>query len=293
MKEITFIINPISGHGQKKIVEKSIEQYLSSKFKLNIQYTKAPKHAIELSRTASKSSDIIVAVGGDGSIHEVAQPLVDSRTILGIIPMGSGNGLARHLEIPLNIKKAIELINQQYYQEIDLLDFGDVYGLNVSGIGFDAHIAHQFSKSKKRGFFSYVKISFKEFIKYKAQEYTIKIDHNDSFKTNAFLISLANSSQFGNNAYIAPEAKINDGIFELIILSELKKIIAPSIGLKLFTKKIDSSKYVNIIKSKNISIKSTSDFAFHIDGENMGLRKEINVKIKPSSLKVIVPSPIS
>ena len=289
MEKITFIINPISGHGKKKIVEKNIEAYLSPHFNIDIQYTKAPKHATELSQKASESSDIVVAVGGDGSIHEVGQALVGGHTKLGIIPMGSGNGLARHLKIPLNIKKAIEILNQNYYQNIDVLDFGDIYGLNVSGMGFDAHIAHEFSNYGKRGFLSYIKLSFREFLEYQTQDYYIQIDDNQRFNTNAFLISLANSSQFGNNAYIAPKAQIDDGYFELVILSSIKKRMAANIGLKLFTKKIDQSKYIDIIKCKKLNISSNSQFAFHIDGEDMGVKNQIAVQIKPSSLKVIVP----
>ncbi len=289
MEKISFIINPISGHGKKKTIEKNIEKYLKQDFNLDILYTKAAKHAIELSQKASHNSEIIVAVGGDGSIHEVAQPLVGKNNKMGIIPMGSGNGLARHLNIPLNIKKAIETINSLNFKSIDVLDFGSYYGINVSGLGFDAQIAHLFANYGKRGFASYIKLTINEFLKYKPQQFSITIDDNKPFETEAFLISFANSSQFGNNAYIAPRAIIDDGFFELVLLSPFRKRDALNIGLKLFTKKIDQSKYLNIIKTKQVRITSDTKFAIHNDGEDMGTKKELNIKIKPSSLNIIIP----
>lgn len=288
MKRITFIINPISGFGQKKTIEKNIEKYLDPNFELDIQYTKAPKHATELSAKASQHSDIVVAVGGDGSIHEVAQALVGKTTKMGIIPMGSGNGLARHLQIPRQVKKAIELINIQNTLAIDVLDFGDIYGINVAGVGFDAHVAHEFSTYGKRGFISYIKLSLKEFFKYQPEKYNLVID-GVKISKKAFLISLANSTQFGNNAYIAPKAVINDGLLDLAILSPFSAIQSASIGLKLFTRKVDTSSSMHIVKAKEVNISSDSPFAFHIDGEPTGIKKELNVKIKPSSLNIIVP----
>jgi len=289
MTKITFIINPISGHGRKKTIEKNIAKYLDSSFSVNILYTQAAKHAIELSKTASIDSEIIVAVGGDGSIHEVAQALVNSSTKLAIIPMGSGNGLARHLKIPLKIKQAIELINNGNAKSIDVLDFGNSYSINVSGLGFDAHIAHKFATYHKRGFMSYIKLTINEFLKYKAQNYKIIIDNKEAFETEAFLISIANSAQFGNNAYIAPQAVIDDGFFDLVIISSFRKRQSLDIGIKLFTKKIDQSKLLTIYKVKNVHIESEQDFAIHQDGEAIGKVKELNVSIKPSSLKVIIP----
>jgi len=289
MEQISFIINPISGHGRKKTIERNIEKYLNQNFNLEILYTKAAKHAIELSRKASDKSDIIVAVGGDGSIHEVGQPLVGLKNKMGIIPMGSGNGLARHLQIPINVKDAITVINNNKSKPIDVLDFGTSYGLNVSGLGFDAHIAQKFADYGKRGFASYLKITINEFLKYKSQKYSVEVDGEEAFETEAFLISFANSSQFGNNAYIAPEAIIDDGLFELVMLSPFRKRASANIGLKLFTKKIDQSKYLNIIKAKSVKIRSTAEFSVHMDGETMGQKKELDVKIRPSSLNIIVP----
>jgi YegS/Rv2252/BmrU family lipid kinase len=291
MTNISFIINPISGYGKKKTIEKHIESYLEPRFNVEILYTQAAKHAIELSSKASLRSDIVVAVGGDGSIHEVAQALVGTDTKMGIIPMGSGNGLARHLNIPLDVKKAIDLINTDYSEAVDVMAIGDIYSINVSGIGYDAHIANEFASYGKRGFSSYIKLTLKEYFKYKASTYQLNIDGND-IEQKAFLISFANSSQFGNNAYIAPQADIQDGIFELVVLRPFSKINAANIGLKLFTKKIDQSKFIDIYEAKQVKVSSSDSFPLHIDGENMGLKKELNIKIKPSCLNIILPKPL-
>ena len=289
MEKITFIINPISGHGKKKTIEKNIKKYLDSRFLVDIKYTEAPRHAIELSRIASEDSDIVVAVGGDGSIHEVAQSLVFTNTKLAIIPMGSGNGLARHLNIPLDVRKATELINQLKSKKIDVLDFGNSYGFNVSGIGFDAHIAHEFANYHKRGFVSYLKISLTEFLKYKAKEYSIQIDDHEAFDMDAFSISIANSSQFGNNAFIAPQAIIDDGYFEIVIISPFRKRDSPSLGIRLFTKQIDKSRFLNIYLAKKITIKAQNLFEVHKDGEAVGKSKILSVKINPLALDVVIP----
>jgi len=289
MEKVTFIINPISGHGKKKTIEKSIEKYLDSRFVVDIKYTEAARHAIELSKIASEDSDIVVAVGGDGSIHEVAQSLVSTNTKLAIIPMGSGNGLARHLNIPLDVRKAIDLINQSKSKKIDVLDFGDSYSINVSGVGFDAHIAHEFADYHKRGFVSYLKISLTEFLKYKPEKYSLEIDDKETFEIDAFSISIANSSQFGNNAFIAPDAIIDDGLFELVIISPFRKRDSPRLGLRLFTKQIDKSRFLNIYLAKKVTIRAQSLFEVHKDGEAVGKSKNLSVTIKPLALEVIIP----
>ena len=289
MEKVTFIINPISGHGKKKTIERSIEKYLDSRFVVDIKYTEAAKHAIELSKIASEDSDIVVAVGGDGSIHEVAQSLVSTNTKLAIIPMGSGNGLARHLNIPLDVRKAIDLINQSKSKKIDVLDFGDSYGFNVSGIGFDAHIAHEFAHYHKRGFVSYLKISLTEFLKYKAKKYSIQIDDKEAFEMDAFSISIANSSQFGNNAFIAPNAIIDDGLFELVIISPFRKRDSPALGIKLFTKQIDKSRFLTVYQAKKLTIKAQELFEVHKDGEAVGEYIQITAEIRPLALELIIP----
>lgn len=230
-RTICFIVNPISGIGRQKVIEKLIDEQLDrTLFDYEIAYTKAAKHAIELSKDAAlRNIDIVVAVGGDGSVNETAKGLVNTNSALAIIPTGSGNGLARHLNIPLNLKKAMQVINKGKQTAIDSIQMNDETFVNVAGIGFDAHIGWEFAKFGKRGFSSYIKVITREFPKYKAQDFELIIDGNKVTK-NAYLISFANGSQWGNNAYIAPTADISDGEMDIAILRDFKLMNGLSIG---------------------------------------------------------------
>lgn len=288
-RTICFIVNPISGVGRQKIIEKLIDQNLDRTiFDYEIAYTKAAKHAIELARNAAaKNTDIVVAVGGDGSVNETAKGLVNSNTAMAIIPTGSGNGLARHLKIPLNLKNAMAVINSGKCVSIDTIQMNEETFANVAGIGFDAHIGWEFAKFGKRGFSSYLKVITREFPKYKAQNFELKIDGKTSTE-NAYLISFANGSQWGNNAYIAPTADISDGIMDIAILRDFKFWNGISIGLRLFRKTLHESKHLDIIKAKEVFITQQGNIA-HIDGEPIEIGKQLHIKVNPLSLRVIVP----
>lgn len=288
-KKVCFIVNPISGIGRQKVIEKLIDEHLDRTiFDYEIAYTKAAKHAIELSKeAASRNIDIVVAVGGDGSVNETAKGLVGSNTAMAIIPTGSGNGLARHLNIPLNLKKAMKLINNGKETRIDSIQLNNETFVNVAGIGFDAHIGWQFAKYGKRGFSSYIKVIMREFPKYKAQDFEIIIEGKSIIK-NAYLISFANGSQWGNNAHIAPNADIRDGILDIAILKDFKIFSALSIGYKLFKKTLHESAHLEILKAKEVIVKQKGNIA-HIDGEPLEVGNELKIKVNPLSLKVIVP----
>ena len=288
MKKILFIINPVSGVGKQKLVEKSIKKYLdTSKFTYEVKYTKEAKHAIDISTEAAGKFDIITAVGGDGSVNEVSKGLVNTNSVLAIIPTGSGNGLARYLNIPLKMDKAIQLINLFNIKKIDTAEINNEKFVNVAGIGFDAHVSHIFANYGKRGPLPYVKIAAEEFPKYKAKKYKITID-GKTFYRKAFLISFANSSQFGNNAYISPDAKIDDGLIDVCIFKNFPIVESPRLAVMLFDKRLDKSKYMEIIKGREITIMHENPIIAHIDGEPVSFGNEVNVKIKPQSLNVIV-----
>lgn len=288
-KKICFIVNPISGIGRQKIIERLIDEHLDRTiFEYEIAYTKAAKHAIELAKdAASRKIDIIVAVGGDGSVNETAKGLVNTDSSLAIIPTGSGNGLARHLKIPLDLKKAMQVINRGKEQKIDTINLNDETFVNVAGIGFDAHIGWEFARFGKRGFSSYVKVIMREFPKYKAQDFELTID-GKTLTQNAYLISFANGSQWGNNAYIAPTADISDGIMDIAILRDFKLMNGLAIGYHLFKKTLHKSHYLEVIKAKEVIVKQPGIIA-HIDGEPIEAGNELKIKVNPLSLKVIVP----
>ena len=285
-KNIHFIINPISGTGKQKNILHKIEQVIDTEiFDFKIHYTERKNHATQIAQELSKSGpNIIVAVGGDGTVNECALPIIGSETALSVIPRGSGNGFACHLKIDKDVINCIKNLNNSSISKVDSCTANGKPFVNVSGIGFDAHIAHLFSKMSVRGFTSYVRLVLKECILYPSKNYTIKFD-NQERKVNAFLISWANSSQFGNNAVISPESEIDDGYFEICIVKKLPRIFIPILLFRLFNNSIQHSKYVEIIKCKEAQV-LCDDGKSHLDGETYDLGNNIMIKNNPLSLKI-------
>jgi YegS/Rv2252/BmrU family lipid kinase len=260
-----------------------------SKFNPNFSFTEYIGHASEIAEEASgKNFDIIVAVGGDGTINEIATKVMQQNKILGIIPFGSGNGLARFLKIPMNTVKAIEVINDQHTLLIDAGKFNDKHFFNMAGMGFDAHISSVFAGNKSRGLTGYLRLGLKEVLDYKAQVYHLNIDGTDYVK-KAFVISLANSSQYGNNAHISPAASITDGLLDVCIVKEFPMYKLPLLGYEMIRGITNRSDLVEIIRGKQIKIIREFDDAIHIDGEPFFMGKEIAAGIAPLSLKIITP----
>ncbi|HTA27712.1 MAG TPA: diacylglycerol kinase family protein, partial [Bacteroidia bacterium] len=214
---ICFIINPVSGTGKWKGIEENIKKYLSPSFNPIIHYTKYHGHATILAEDATETCPVIIAVGGDGIVNEVAAGMMSSSAIIGIIPAGSGNAVANHFTIPHGQKEAIECINKMHISTIDTALVNDIPFLAVAGTGFDAEVAAMFAESKTRGFFSYIYLSARKYFSYKPADYEIKVD-GTVYQKKSFVISVANSSQYGNNAYIAPEASTKDGILDVSII---------------------------------------------------------------------------
>ncbi|MCE9540377.1 MAG: YegS/Rv2252/BmrU family lipid kinase [Bacteroidetes bacterium] len=288
-KKICFIVNPISGVGRQMVVEKLIDQHLNrTLFDYEIVYTKAAKHATELAKQAvANNFNIVVAVGGDGSVNEVARGLIGSSTAMAIMPAGSGNGFARHMNIPLDLKKAMNIINNAKEASIDTIQLNNETFINVAGVGFDAHIGWEFAKFGKRGFSSYLKVIIREFPKFKVQDYELIINGQPFYK-KAFLISFANGSQWGNNAYIAPLADVADGYMDIAILKNFSFWNVISIGYKLLRKTIHLSPHLETIKAKEVVVKQANTIA-HIDGEPIEVGHSISIKVNPLSLRVIIP----
>ncbi len=288
MKKICFIVNPVSGVGKQMVVEKLVAEHLNLfRYNFKIVYTNAPKHATQIAKQAAALNyAVVVAVGGDGSVNEVAKGLAGTNTAMAFLPTGSGNGLARHLNIPLDLVKAIHLINTGKIIAIDTISFNEEVFVNVAGIGFDAHIGWEFAKYGKRGFSSYIKIVLRELKKYKAQEYELIIDGKSHLK-KAFLISFANGSQWGNNAHIAPTADVADGVMDIAILKNVNWWNGISIGYHLFNKKLHLTKHLEIIKATEVMVKQPNRIA-HIDGEPIEIGDSILIKVNPASLKIMV-----
>lgn len=286
--KIRFIVNPISGTGKQKKLASVLKTALDPiLFQYDICYTKSSHHATELAKKAKEEGiDIVAAVGGDGTMNECAQALINSKTALAIIPCGSGNGFAFHFNIHKQLKRAIQQLNHSTIKTIDSCTANGHTFFNVSGIGYDAHVAHLFSKLNKRGFSNYIKLILREF-RYPAKKYTLLFDGKEK-KVNAFAISWANASQFGNNAVISPESLVDDGILEVCVLSQFPVTAIPKLLKRLFNRSMHQSKYMEIIRCNEMRI-SGGDGLCHLDGEPIELGKSIHLQINPQSLNVFVP----
>ncbi len=287
---ILFIINPISGGRGKRRIPDFIDKYLNKeKFSPNFVFSEYVGHASELAdEAATKNFDVIVAAGGDGTINEVATKVLKHQKILGILPLGSGNGLARFLNISKNLRYALSIINDFKIDKIDTAEFNKKCFFNLAGMGFDAHLSAVFSKDKKRGLSGYVKLGFKEVFNYKPQLYQLDID-GKTYSRKAFAISIANSSQYGNDVYIAPNASVKDGLLDVCIIKPFPIIKLPLLGYVMLNGKAETSDMIEIIKGKNIKIIREMSGAVHVDGEPLQMGAEIEAMVNPLSLKVIVP----
>jgi diacylglycerol kinase (ATP) len=291
-EKILFFINPISGTKRKDNLPEQIVQLVDhSKYDVEIYVTKYKGEATELvPQKLAAGYTRFVAVGGDGTVNEIAKALVDTNGVLGIVPIGSGNGLARHLKIPLNLEKSIELINSNSYEAIDYGRINDVPFFCTCGVGFDAKIGYEFAVATKRGFFTYVKTTIREFFSYKPKKYKITIDNKLTLKSRAFLITFANASQYGNNAYIAPKADIQDGKLDICILSPFRLYSGVSIGIRLFAKTMDRSSLMNTMKAEKVVLTRRKKGVVHFDGEPCIMGKKLKIRIVPAGLKVIIPN---
>lgn len=289
-KKILFVINPISGGRDKQKIPGLINKYLDKNlFEHRISFTEKVEHGYMLSKAAVKDNyDIVVAVGGDGTVNEISRALINTNVQLGIIPYGSGNGLARSLKIPLKTEKAILVINQQHSDKIDSARLNDYYFFNVAGSGFDAHISQNFAHNNIRGFWGYIKTTLQEFRRYVPLEYQISLDGVKQIK-RAFIVSIANSSQYGNDAHIAPRADVKDGWLDVVVVSPIVWYKIPFVALRMFNKTAEASAYVEIFRAKKIEIEREYEAPIHIDGEPRMEKKDLSIEILPLSLNVIVP----
>jgi YegS/Rv2252/BmrU family lipid kinase len=288
-REILFVINPISGTQSKSklvaLIEKTIE---CDQLDSHVAFTEYAGHATELARVAvNQAYDYVVAVGGDGTMNEVARALVDTDTALGIVPVGSGNGLARHLGIPVHVAQSLKRIREEKVVQIDSCTLNDIPFFCTAGVGFDAHVGYVFAQGKKRGFRTYVQTTLQEFFRYKPASYQICIE-GKTRDQRAFGITFANASQYGNNAYIAPQADIQDGKMEVCLIQPFPAHAFLELGTRLFNKTLHNSRYVEINQVREATLQGNGPLRIHLDGESYETGDTLNVKIKPRSLKVLV-----
>ena len=291
MKKIIFIVNPKSGiHEKGAIIAQLNERLDKNKYSWEVAITKKPGHAVEIAaEAAAKGIDIAVAVGGDGTINEVARSLVHTNTALGIIPCGSGNGLARHLHIPMDIKKAVDLLNDNHQT---IIDYGKINGMAffcTCGMGFDAFVSLKFAHAGKRGLLTYLEKTLQETLKYQPETYELETKDGIS-KYKAFLIACGNASQYGNNAYIAPQAALNDGLLDVTILEPFTVLDVPSLTFQLFNRTINQNSRIKTFRCKELSIRRSSPGVVHFDGDPIETGTDIFIEAIPKGLRVVVPS---
>ena len=287
-KKIVFIINPISGTHSKDEIPNLIEKRLDHElYDYEIQLTGYAGHATEIARgCVERQVDIVVAVGGDGTVNEVARSLTHSQTALGIMPCGSGNGLARHLCIPMDLKRALDIINAC---NIEAFDYGIINGLPffcTCGMGFDAFISLKFAESGKRGPITYVENVLKEGLKYKPETYEVE-DETGASTYKAFLIACANASQYGNNAYIAPGATMKDGEMDVIIMEPFDALDAPQMAADLFMKTLGNNSKIKTFRTKQLHIHRNQPGAIHYDGDPIMTGEDIDVHIEHQGINIL------
>ena len=289
MKNIAFIVNPISGTKAKNRVTKLIRELLDPQlFSPTVVVTEYAGHATPLAQQfALEGYYAVIAVGGDGTVNEVANGLVGTNTALGIVPNGSGNGFARHLDISTRMNRAIEMLNSSEVINVDYGLVNDKKFFSTCGVGFDALVAVQFNEGKSRGLKTYVQNTLQSLFNYKPETYHI-LGEGIDVTTEAFLITFANAGQWGYDAYIAPKASVQDGLMDIAIVNKFPLSAAPKLALNLFTHDIDENFYMNTVRSKAITLIRENAGAIHIDGDPFEMPKELNIKIVEDGLKVLV-----
>lgn len=290
-EKVCLVINPISGTESKKNIPEMVAALFDQKrFDLVIRVTGYPGHATEIARQAvTESYRYVLTAGGDGTVNEVARALINSDTTLGIIPFGSGNGLARELNIPMDAEKALEIIRNGKSRTIDYGVANDQIFFCTCGFGFDAFISDRFAEEKKRGPLGYLRHILESAVDFRSEEYELTYDEG-SLTERAFVLTCANASQYGNEAYIAPGASMDDGKMNVSILKPLNAIEIPQTTLQLFTKNIDKNSKMTTLVTQKLIIRRNRAGLMHVDGEPVKSGREITVEIRHRGLKVLVPT---
>jgi len=286
-KKVLFIINPRAGRQKGTNILEKIQVKLDlTRFDWDSYITKKAGEAAIVSQREAQNNDILVAVGGDGSVNQVAAGVVGSDTALGIIPAGSGNGLARGLHIPLHVNGAIEVLNRMNIRTIDTAKVNDHFFVNLAGMGFDAHLAHRCSGNGHRGLIAHFKSAANSIHNYSAKKCRFIFNGQEASR-ETFLVTISNSGQYGNNAHISPQARVDDGLLEVCILSKFPIRAAPGLVLRLFNKTIHHSPYYSYFQCKEVKVQAEEKLEAHVDGEPMEPVYQLDVRINPHSLRVI------
>jgi len=286
---LLFIANPISGTRDKGPIVQTLPKFLDPKrFEWQVEWTDHRGHAAELALQASRNDvDVCVAIGGDGTVNEVARSLRHTRTALAIIPMGSGNGLARHLGIPMDPDGALRVLSECVIKPLDYGLINDIPFFCTCGMGFDAFISEKFAGSGKRGLRTYIENTLRGSLNYEPETYEIEIDgQTEHYK--AFLIACGNASQYGNNFYIAPQASMSDGLLDVTIIEPLGMLDGAQVVVQMLNKTLDSNSRVRTIQCQSLHVHRSQPGVIHYDGEPAEAGEDIDICLVPKGLRVVV-----
>ena len=291
MKRILFIINPIAGGSRKEVVLAAIGHLIDTeKYSVSLEFTAYPGHATELAAAAVEhGADIVVAVGGDGSVNEVAKALVGTPVALGIIPCGSGNGLARHLHIPVHLTGALRIINSGFTTSIDTGRMNGLPFFCTCGVGYDAKVCHEYTRAGTRGFITYVEKSLANYLDYEPRFYRITIGETEIIR-KALMVTCANANQWGNNFHVAPSASLKDGLFDLVVVHPIDLLSALPMPAQILGYHFDRNSRVETFRCPKAQVVcfQSGDQEAHYDGEPVLTGPELSLEILPASLKVVI-----
>ncbi len=289
-RHILAIINPVSGTGNKEKIPRLIDTVVDQeKNDVSIIMSEYAGHAHEIALQAVRDGiDIVVAIGGDGTVNEVGSAVCGTDTALAIVPSGSGNGLARHLRISMNASRAFQVLNNGVVGQFDYCTVNGKPFFCTCGMGFDAEVSYKFSNEGTRGFITYIKTALTEFFKYKAQDYIINIDGN-MLEERAFVIACCNAAQYGNNAYIAPRATMQDGLIDVTVMHGFNIVESPLVGARLFFRQLDKDRHVSIYRGKHVIIERKHDDIIHIDGDPVMMPARVVIENVSNGINILVP----
>ena len=293
MKKALAIINPISGTGSKKSLPELLGRaYSDLPYELFLTYTKEAGHGYELARrAASEGYDHVIAVGGDGTVNEVARALRYTDTALGILPKGSGNGLARAVGLSMSTDGAIKALVSGRRIAIDCCEVEGIPFFCTCGMGFDAAVSKQFAEADTRGPVTYLQTMIREYARFSPDTYRVTLgEGEETLETEAFVLVVANASQYGNNAYIAPEADLSDGLLDLVFIRPFSPIEAPIVLGDLMRRRLGGNKYYSAQKTTQVCIERSQPGPVHVDGEPLELGTTLRVSLHHRALQVIVPA---
>ena len=289
-RHILAIINPVSGTGSKDKIPRLIDTVVDQeKNDVSIVMSEYAGHAHEIATQAVNDGiEIVIAIGGDGTVNEVGSALCGTDTALAIVPSGSGNGLARHLRISMNASRALQVLNNGVVGQFDYCTINGKPFFCTCGMGFDAAVSYKFSNEGTRGFITYIKTALSEYIKYQPQDYVINIDGTE-LKEKAFVIACCNAAQYGNNAYIAPRATMQDGLIDVTVMHPFNMIESPLIGARLFLRQLNHDNHVSIYRGKHVIIERNQDDIVHIDGDPLVMPARVEIENVSRGIHILVP----